>query len=123
MIFRLAILSCIVMLAAQISWHHYNMPELYYYGDGLFKCGILFTLSRLAKKEGFYLFLALDFFLNLAIIDYLYRVFSNQFILNISQYYFFGICFVILVLRMMMYYTKSSFKSLIKKIFKSESKY
>lgn len=120
MLFKLSILSCLVMLIAQISWHHYNMPEIYYYGDGLFKCGVLFTLSRLAKKEGFYLFLILDFFLNLSIIDYLYRIFSNQFVINISQYYFFITCLIILILRMMMYYTKSSFKSLIKKLLKSE---
>lgn len=117
MIFKLGICSCIVMFLAQLCWHYYNSPAIYYYGDGMFKCGILYAISRISKKESFYYYLILDFFFNLAVIDYIYRLFSDYGIAHISQYIFFSICVVILIIRLILYSTKLSFKSFIKKVF------
>lgn len=121
MLFRLSILACIIMLIVQMIWYHFGCPAIYFCGDALFKCGILYAISRLSKWKSFYYFIILDFFFNLSVIDYLFRILCNPFKINTNQYVLFIICQFVSILRLIMHYTKLDIKSLIKNVFRREA--
>lgn len=122
MLFKLSILSCLTLMIVQMIWYPLNNQNIYLYGDGLFKSGILFCLSRLAKQKSFYYFIFLDFFFNLSIFDYIFRLFLTPYKIHINEYISqFDICLIILVLRLICNATKLNIILLIKKIFQRES--
>lgn len=120
MLYRLAILSCIVLLLSQMTWRYFSNPLIYTYTDGLFKCGILYALSRLAKKESKYYFLILDFFFQLSIVDYIIDIFYNPYKIYYSQYHIFICLLILFIIRLLCFFTKKRIKKLIKLIFSSE---
>lgn len=119
-LFKCALIACFIMLISQMTWYIFNYEMIYIVGDALFKCGILYAVSRISKWKSFYYFIALDFFFNLAVIDYFFKVFLNPHKVYIHQYLLLIICLLILISRLICYATKLNFKMLLKKIFERE---
>ena len=121
MSYKIAILSCLILLMAQMLWVPLNLdPMFYVYGDCIFKIGILYSISRLAKKYNFYCFLFLDFFFTLSVFNLINSILFGPYNLTLWPY----ILFVLVIIRMFvmcaMHHTKLSFKSLLKKVFNVE---
>lgn len=119
--YKIAIFSCFILLIAQMLWVPLNLgPDFYIYGDCIFKIGILYSISRIAKKHNFYCYLLLDFFFVLSVFNLIDSIIFSPYHLSIWPYIFFVLVIIRMFVMCAMHHTKLSFKSLLKKVFNVE---